>query len=123
MTKLHEREPKSGDKFLHRNQSISSFGALLPEIVEQRLVVIKGSDNDIEFYNYPSGKYYADDKDNDEDIIGYYDGPEKIEGWVNIYYYGISVFSTKKMADDFSGRERIACKRIEITYTPGEGLS
>lgn len=109
---------------MHRNKSISSFGAMLPEIVVQRLVVIKGDDNDVEFYSYPSGKYYNNGTEDDLDIIGFYDDVTKtIKWWANIYSYGISVFPTKQIADDFKGRERIACKEIEIAYTDGEGLS
>lgn len=50
--------------------------------------------------------------------------PERHVRWVNVYRRGpieeLSAYSTRKYADGFSGRERIACIRVE--FTDGEGL-
>jgi len=124
MTKLHEREPKEGDKFRLENDEIVTCAALLSETsgARQRLITTD-SEGRIMAYSYPSGQYYLSST-SDYDIDCYVEGPKPIKAWVNIYPRAFSrAYVSKDYADKEAGSDRIACKEIEITYTPGEGLS
>ena len=49
----------------------------------------------------------------------------KVEGWVNVYpeqFDFSTLYSDKKLADQFASEKRIACKRIEFEVEEGEGL-
>jgi hypothetical protein len=48
--------------------------------------------------------------------------PEPITAWINLYQNGTgSIWLTKEEADNCANINRIAC--IQISYTPGEGIS
>lgn len=51
-------------------------------------------------------------------------GPKVQKVWINFYkpFVGAcgSVYSSRKLADQMAGRDRLACKEVEITE--GEGL-
>lgn len=124
MTKLHEREPKPGDRFKLVNGRIVRFAHLIPEEfgADQRLITVDEMGR-TENYSYPSGRYSCDRPCN-YDIDCYYEEPKTIKAWVNIDKDGFKeIFRSKRNADDAANCDRIACKEIEITYTPGEGLS
>ena len=125
MTKLHEREPKPGDEFKLKNGNNVRFAYLIPEDfgANQRLIAVCG-DGGSEHYTYPSGQYHPD-WPSDYDIDCYVEEPKTINVWANIYTCGIGGFYHSKEAADAVtyASKRIACKEIEITYTPGEGLS
>ncbi len=124
MTKLHEREPKPGDRFKLKNGEIVSFGALFPDnlgILQRLAVVCEGAM--IRYYSYPSGQY-CHTFPSEHDIDCYVEEQKTIKAWVNVYNSGFSCsYAFKGVANEMSRKNRLACKEIEITYTPGEGLS
>ena len=123
MTKLHEREPKAGDRFKLKNGKIVHFAHLIPEEfrTDQRLITVDGRGR-TEHYTYPSGQYHPD-WPSDHDIDCYVKEPKTVKVWMNIYSntnYG-HFYATKSDADVYTDPNHIACKEIEITYTDGEG--
>lgn len=44
------------------------------------------------------------------------------EVWLNVYHSGQSAHDTKKDADQYAGRNRIACVKLVIDCEEGEGL-
>lgn len=124
MTKLHEREPKFGDKFKLVNGRIVRFAYLIPEELGagQRLVTVNAFGR-TECYYYPSGSCHSG-APSACDIDCYYEEPKTIKAWVNVYSSGfLCAYPSKGAADEKSSNNRIACKEIEITYTEGEGVS
>ena len=124
MTKLHEREPKAGDRFRLEDGKIVRFACLIPEELgaDQRLITVNERGL-TEHYSYPSGQYNPLHRCC-YDIDCYYEEPKTVKAWVNIHKDGyISAFNSKEVANSETFSDRIACKKIEITYTPGEGLS
>ena len=124
MTKLHEREPKPGDRFRLENGKIVRFACLIEKSLgaSKRLIVV-AEDGEAMDYCYPSGNYFTRRTD-DLDIDCYVEEPKTVKAWVNVYSFGFSnSHPSKEVADKMCSNSRLACKEIEITCTPGEGLS
>ena len=72
MTKLHEREPKAGDRFKLKNGEIIRFVYLIPKEMKasERLVVLDRNGK-VFSYTYPKGRLNALMRAHDYDIDCY----------------------------------------------------
>lgn len=43
--------------------------------------------------------------------------------WVNVYENYFSVYAQRKFADEYAGRGRIGCVKVDIKCVPGQGIS
>ncbi len=77
MTKLHEREPKPGDRFKLGNDDIVTCAVLLPETsgARKRLIAID-SEGRIMSFSYPKGQHHYGDVRSVYDIDCYVEEPK-----------------------------------------------
>ena len=89
---------------------------------DQQIIGYDNIDDSIERWTI-NGVYYNDTTKDSDLFIVWEEEQLMLEGWVNVYNNGLfAVYTTRKEADDYAASTRIACVKVFIPYTKGEGL-
>jgi hypothetical protein len=107
-----------GKKYKTRNGSIVEIVAIRPELKSHQVAGIMNEQ--LETW-YIDGSYMKEYGAN-LDLVAEYKEAQGIDVWVNIYKRVIEVYLTEQDAKSNQWSSCLACKKITIEYTEGEGL-